>query len=79
MRVSCSFQLGLDHMHLFHWSAIMVVSQHLNILCVSVTHLVYNRSSQVVCPLKGNADTERMMRTMGEELVWSNDWQFTMN
>jgi len=27
------------------------------------------------CNPKGNADTERMMRTMKEELVWSNDWQ----
>ena len=24
---------------------------------------------------KGNAETERMMRTMKEELIWSNDFQ----
>lgn len=26
------------------------------------------------CNPKGNADTERLMRTMKEELIWSNDW-----
>lgn len=26
------------------------------------------------CNPKGNADTERMIRTMKEELVWSNEW-----
>jgi hypothetical protein len=25
--------------------------------------------------LKGNADTERMMRTLKEELCWLHDWQ----
>lgn len=27
------------------------------------------------CNPKGNADTERMMRTMKEELIWSNDFE----
>jgi putative transposase len=32
-------------------------------------------STQTITTLKGNADTERMIRTMKEELFWLREWK----
>ena len=70
--VSFSFLQGLDRMN--SWSQTMDASRHPSFMRACNT-LGIKQIFTSFCNPKGNADTERMMRTMKEELVWSNEWQ----